>query len=60
MKFDTGMGILELPHDQCAVCIARDRYMACTACEFKEILIAHAKPIVNKMNEELNKEEKIC
>ena len=55
MKFDTGMGILELPYDYCIFCIMRDRYMACTACEFKETLIAHAMPIGNRMKEELNK-----
>ena len=57
MKFDTGMGMLTIPRD-CVLCIAVDRYTRCTACEFKEILIAHAKPILDKMNEELNKEER--
>ena len=54
MKFDTGMGILELPHDNCVVCIFKNQYMACTRCEFKETMIEHAIPIVNMMNEKLN------
>ena len=54
MKFDTGMGTLNVPRD-CVLCIAADRYTRCTACSFKEILIAHAKPILDKMNEELSK-----
>ena len=54
MKFDTGMGILELPHDNCIFCIMKNQYMACTACEFKETMIEHAMPIANKMNEDLN------
>lgn len=58
MRFDIGMGMLELPRDNCVICIATDRYMACTTCEFKERYTAHAKLILDKMNEELNKEEK--
>ena len=54
MKFDTGFGTLELPCEKCVICIARNQYMACTACEFKETMIEHAVPMMNKMNEDLN------
>lgn len=53
-KFDTGMGILTLPRWDCLVCIAANKFMSCTSCLYKDIMIQHAKPIVDRMNEGLN------
>ena len=58
MKFETGFGILNLPHSECVRCIAADRYMLCTMCEFKETMIQFASSIVDRKTGELNKEER--
>lgn len=48
MKFETGFGTLDLPHSECVRCIAADRYMLCTMCEFKETMVQFALSVVNR------------
>lgn len=42
MIFKTRFGTLDLPRDDCIVCIYLNRYMSCSMCEFKWGLVGDA------------------
>ena len=49
MIFKTRFGTLDLPRDNCIVCIYLNRYMSCSTCDFKNGLIeAAAEPYIKR------------
>ena len=54
-ELKTSFGTLTLPDRRCAVCIARWKFFSCTACYFTQTLMEDAKPILDEMMKELNK-----
>ena len=51
---ETPYGVLTLPDAKCVMCIAQWRFFSCTACCFTTNLMTTAKPVLDKMIEELN------
>ena len=54
-EMETKFGTLTLHDRKCAVCISKWSFFSCTMCCFTQTLEQDAKPIVDKMNEDLNK-----
>ena len=61
MIFKTRFGSLDLPRDDCIVCVYLNRYMSCSMCEFKGGLIEDAiEPFMARqraIEEAMEKEE---
>lgn len=55
-ELKTSFGTLTLPDRRCAVCITRWKFFACTACCLTQTLMEDAKPILDEMMKELNKD----
>lgn len=55
-ELKTSFGTLMIPDRKCAVCIARWHFFSCTVCCFTHTLEQEVKPVIDQMNEELNKE----
>ena len=53
-EMETKFGTLALPDRKCALCIANWSFFSCTMCSFTQTLEQDARPVVDKMNEELN------
>ena len=53
-EMKTEFGTLILPDRDCVMCIASWSFFRCNMCCFTQTLMQDAKPIVDKMNEELN------